>query len=268
MTATGWTGVRFPPGSGDVGAPSPDVHVWLLDLDPPRWLLGRLADALDAGEAARAESLRSRRDANRYTAAHGLVRHILAGYLGVPAAELTFAHGRYGKPMLAGPTAGLRFNLSHSGGLGLCAVCAGREVGVDIQRMRIDRDHTGLAGRYFSPAERTALRSVPDGQRRRAFYACWTRKEAYLKARGDGLTVPLDSFDVPVAPDAPPTLLEPAAARRPPPWRLATVPVPPRFAGAVVAAGTGWRVRRFAPVPVGRKTGGERGPQAPESVCR
>jgi 4'-phosphopantetheinyl transferase len=241
-----WRSVGFPPASGEVGQPSPDVHVWLLNLDPPTWLMRLLRETLDAEEQARASAFVFPADRTRYTAAHGLVRHVLAGYLGASAADVAYQYDRHGKPHLVvgGVRAALRFNLSHSANRCLCAVALDRDVGVDIEQIRADRDHPAISESYFSPAERAGIRALPTEQRLHAFYDCWTRKEAYLKATGDGLSVSLDSFDVPVGPDPITAPAGSAAGRHAP--RLSALPAVPGFAAALAVLGEGWNVAAFS----------------------
>jgi 4'-phosphopantetheinyl transferase len=239
---TGWRSVRFPPAFGELVASSAEVHVWRLGLDAPRGLLARLRDSLSAEERRRADRFVFPRDRARYTAAHGLVRHILASYLGIPAGEVAFGYGRRGKPRLA-LSAGhpLRFNLSHADGLALCAATLDREVGVDLERVRGDRDHAGIAHRFFTPGERQALQALPAAHHRQAFYDCWTRKEAYVKARGDGLAMRPDTFEVSLAPGAPATLLwSEAGAGEPQRWRLLGFAPCPGFTAALAVEGGGW----------------------------
>jgi 4'-phosphopantetheinyl transferase len=245
----GWRTSGLPPAPGKIGLPSADVHVWLLDLDQPDWLIRRLWKTLDDQERARAARLVFSTDRAHYTAAHGLVRHVLGSYLDIPPAQVIYGYGRHGKPyvVMADPPAVLRFNMSRSANLCLCAVTLDREVGVDIERIRVDRDHRGIADRYFSPAERAALLALPADQLVRAFYDCWTRKEAHLKATGDGLGVPLDSFDVPVIPDA---RSASAADRRGP--RLMSLPAVPGFAAALAVSGGGCEVTALSLRPVNR----------------
>ncbi len=122
---------------------------------------------------------------------------------------MRFAYTTYGKPLLADETgaSGLRFNLTHSHGLALLAVTRGREIGVDVERIRDNLEGEKLAERFFSPREVAALRSLPPELRREAFFHCWTRKEAYIKAVGKGLSLPLDQFDVTLHPGEPAALL-------------------------------------------------------------
>ena len=245
----GWRTSGFPPAPGKIRLSSADVHVWLLDLDQPDWLIRRLCETLDGQERARGDRFVFSTDRAHYTAAHGLVRHVLASYLGIPPAEVIYGYGPHGKPYLvmAGAPAVLRFNISHSANLCLCAVTLGREVGVDIEWIRVDQDHRGIADRYFSPAERAALLALPVEQLVSAFYDCWTRKEAHLKATGDGLRVPLDSFDVPVIRE---TRSPPAAGRHGP--RLMSLPAVPGFAAALAVSGEGCQVTALSLGPVNR----------------
>jgi 4'-phosphopantetheinyl transferase len=128
-----------------------------------------------------------------------MMRHLIAGRLGVQPADLAFALGPHGKPTLAHPTSPIRFNLSHSGGFAALALAHGCEVGIDIEAMRpINED---IAERYFSPFEIAALHALPARERPPAFFRCWTRKEAVIKATGEGLARRLDSFDVSIATD-------------------------------------------------------------------
>ena len=183
-----------------------EVHVWTLRLDLPEAVHDRVAGVLSAAETARAERFVVAAARTRYAAARGLLRVILSGYVGRAPGDLTFEAGSGGKPALAG-VRGPRFNLSHAGAMGLVAVSAGAEVGVDVEEIREAGDLAGLAEKCFSPAERAAFAAVPARLRRTAFFAGWTRKEAFLKVLGVGLTRPLESFDVSLAPGEPARLL-------------------------------------------------------------
>ena len=134
--------------------------------------------------------------------ARGLLRTLLGRYLQVSPASIVFKYGSKGKPALAGP-AGIDFNVSHSGGLAVFAFTADCEVGVDVERIRPRPDMQGIANRFFCSEEAAELMSLTAGQREHGFYLCWTRKEAYIKASGDGLSVPLDSFRVTLRPGQP-----------------------------------------------------------------
>jgi 4'-phosphopantetheinyl transferase len=210
--STVWEGVRTPPALSDRAA-----HVWRFTLDPPPDELDKLKELLDDDERRRAARFVRPELRSRFAAGRGMLRTILAAYLGVAPAALRFEYNGYGKPSLAATTGpaphpggeplDLRFNLSHSGQWALLAVALGRELGVDIEAIRPEWEFEKLAEHFFSAAEVAALMSTPDTARRRAFFSCWTRKEAYIKALGRGLAVPLDSFDVSLAPGLPAELL-------------------------------------------------------------
>ncbi len=192
-----------------------EVHVWHADLD--RLPEAVLAASLSADERERGRRFHFERDRRRFVTARGLLRLVLGRYLDMRPAGVRFGYGPRGKPFLASAD-GLRFNVSHSGGLALLAFAWRREVGVDVERLRPVPEAEDIAGRYFSPWEAAELRRLPKGERAAAFFRCWTRKEAFVKATGDGLSRPLDGFDVTVAPGEPARLLrvagEPGAAGR------------------------------------------------------
>lgn len=203
------------------------VDLWYVPLDCASEVIERWASTLDADERARAARFVLSEHGRRYTAARGALRELLGRYLDLPPAEVRFAYGQQGKPYLPGDP--FHFNLSHSEELAAVAV-AQRPVGVDVERVRPLEDAAAIAERFFSPAECAALRSLPP----EAFFHCWARKEAYLKARGDGLTHPLDAFDVAVDPAAPARLLahrlDPDEPRR---WVLRALAPPAGYVGAV-----------------------------------
>jgi 4'-phosphopantetheinyl transferase len=153
---------------------------------------------LSDAERTRAARFRSPLHADRYVVAHGRLRQLLASLAGVAATAIEFTAGTDGKPAMAGAAAasGLQFNLSHSGGFGLVGWSWRREIGVDVEVWRSMRDEEALVRRYFSRHEIAAWEAVPSGERQEAFFNLWTRKEAYVKALGRGLGLPLHSFDV------------------------------------------------------------------------
>jgi 4'-phosphopantetheinyl transferase len=186
------------------------VDVWRGSLDQEPSVRARLESLLDRDESERARRCRFDRDRHRYVVGRGLLRTLLARYLGRDPEALRFRYGRERKPALVGEE--LRFNLAHAEGTVLYAFSSAFEVGVDVELLHDDVAGKGVAERFFSAQEAAALRALPERDRARAFLACWTRKEAFLKARGDGLTVPLDSFDVTVVPGEPVELLRTAWA--------------------------------------------------------
>jgi 4'-phosphopantetheinyl transferase len=157
-----------------------------------------LAALLSADECARAARFHSRTHGERYTVAHGRMRQLLASQLGLRPQDLQFAPGIHGKPGLLGAAAsdGLRFNLSHSGAMGLVGWSWQHDIGVDVEVWRAVRDEGALVRRFFSAVEVAAWEALPAERRHEAFFNLWTRKEAYVKALGQGLGLPLHSFDV------------------------------------------------------------------------
>jgi 4'-phosphopantetheinyl transferase len=176
-------------------------------------------------------------------AGRGILREILARYLGTPSSDFRFCQNAHGKPALS-PGSGLvdlRFNISHSHGLALFAFTLGREVGVDVEYILPSRSEGRLAERFFSPREVVALRSLPDSAQPEAFFHCWTRKEAYIKARGGGLSISLASFTVPIDSNLcthlPITAHDGPEAGR---WWLRPLAPGEGFVGAVAVEGADW----------------------------
>jgi 4'-phosphopantetheinyl transferase len=180
------------------------VHVWHADLDQDADGMDRLARVLCDAERIRAERFRFDRDRSRFLARRGILRHILGGYLSAPADELQFCYGRYGKLHLAGEPAhrGLRFSLSHSDGMAVFAFSVGHRVGVDLERVHTSICWEEIAAHALSRWERRQLQSLTPAARRRAFFTAWTCKEAYVKAKGFGLSFPLDRIDIGLSPVA------------------------------------------------------------------
>ena len=225
---------------------TPDaVHVWRIGLDISDAVLSRLRDVLADDERQRADRFHFEKDRRHFTTGRGALRTILASYLGLRPEEIRFTYTNYGKPLLSGANEALRFNLSHSHGLALLAVTLGREIGVDLEFIRdnLERDGELLAERFFSPREVAALRSLPAALRREAFFHCWTRKEAYIKAHGMGLSLPLDQFDVTLHPDEPAALLatrpDPTEAQR---WSMRSLLPADGYVGALAVEGHSWRL--------------------------
>jgi 4'-phosphopantetheinyl transferase len=161
---------------------STEVNIWRVDLNEPS---GPLRKLLAADELSRAERFVFDRDRNRFIVSRATLRRIWAGRLSVAPRSITFRQGPYGKLALA-TFAELRFNVSHSGDRGLIALAVGREIGVDIESLRGPTNLFEIVATFFSPAERAALEALSSADRHYAFFACWTRKEAYLKALGLG----------------------------------------------------------------------------------
>ena len=189
-------------------------------------------------ERARAQRFLAPLHRDRFIAAHGVLRRLLGAQLRHDPASLEFSAGAHGKPRLAGvhQASGLEFNLSHSGNLALLGCAWGRELGVDIEMCRSLGDEAALVRRYFSPAEQHAYTSLSPAARTAGFFQCWTRKEAYIKAVGRGLGLPLDSFDVSLGDGVPAQLLRASAEEASRQWSLAAADVGPAACAAVVLA--------------------------------
>jgi 4'-phosphopantetheinyl transferase len=213
------------------------IHVWSLRLDRARPRLTALERLLASEEREKAGRFRFAIDRERFIARRGLLRTILGDYLELMPESLVFGEAEHGKPYLmrAADERNLRFNVSHSSGLALLAVTEGREVGVDVERVRPDVLEDDIPERFFSPREVAALRSLAQPDQIPAFFRCWARKEAYIKALGTGLQLPLDSFDVSLGPGEPAALLgtrpDPTQASR---WSMQTLCVDPAYAAALV----------------------------------
>src|SRR5947207_1179517 len=172
-----------PPSPFTLGAG--DVHVWRVPLAPPAGPLAALASTLRDDERARAARFHFERDRTAFTAARGALRTLLGRYLDHPPDQLIFGYLDKGKPYLITPPGDLQFNISHSGQLALLAFVRGRAIGVDIEQRRPLRDLLSLARTSFSPSEYVALCGLPPADHLHAFFSCWSRKEAFIKATGE-----------------------------------------------------------------------------------
>lgn len=215
-----------------------DVHVWCVALDPPAGVVAALARTLSDDEQGRAARFHFDRDRVAFTVARGALRTLAGRYLGEPPARLRFGYRERGKPYLTAPPGPLRFNVSHSGQRALVCFALDREVGVDIELRRELSDLLSLARTAFSPAEYAALCRLPPDARPGAFFTCWSRKEAFIKATGEGV-VQLAAFDVNLAPGEPARLLrfdgDPPGAPR---WSLHDLPAIPGYAVALAVERT------------------------------
>lgn len=215
-----------------------ELHVWAVSLhgDPEPY-----AALLSPSEVQRLGRFRFADHRRRYQIGHGALRAILGGYLGQDPASLEFVQGPRGKPYLSGQ--GLFFNLSHSGKLALIGVCA-TELGIDCEKVRHLESLTPIAEKHFSDSEYTALDALQGDARQLAFYRCWTRKEAYIKALGEGLTMPLDTFDVSLCEQ--PELLSCRDGREDPKlWSMLDVSPGPDFVAAAALRAKDVVLKRF-----------------------
>lgn len=218
------------------------VDVWRITLDLPPASVKSLESNLSAGEAQRARRFHFPAGKDHYIVAHGVLRDVLACYLHCEPIQLNFSTNDYGKPALDSHK--LEFNLSHSGDIALIAITQGRKVGVDVERIRPELEHESIAKRFFSPNEVSELMTLPSEQREVAFFNGWTRKEAYIKAQGLGLSLSLDSFDVTLALNEPAKLLTPRPdAQVAFDWTLLSLHVDPKYAAALAVEGQGLEFR-------------------------
>ena len=224
-----------------------EVHLWQARLDD------QLADSLEVilseEETVRANRFHFTKDRNHFIVARGLLRRLLAAYLGLASsADVSFSYGEKGKPFLAENRQGsINFNLAHSHGMALYAFSHDQELGVDLEFVKDELADEKIADRFFSTTEVKALQRVPAELRRQAFFNCWTRKEAYIKARGEGLSMPLNEFDVSLAPGEPAALLrnhkDAAEVTR---WSMKSIPVDPGYVAALVVEGHDWELKMFS----------------------
>ena len=233
---------------GNIGVPTERVDVWRVMLDEPT-ATDSDASVLSPDEIARAGRFQFEKDRIHFTRCRSALRQLLAGYLAIPAAEVRFEYLTSGKPQLAAEQnpRTLQFNVSHSANMALIAVGREHRLGVDIEKIRYEVDTTSLAERFFSLRERGGLQRLPDHLRVPGFFACWTRKEAFLKATGEGLSFPLADFSVTTHPDLDPELEEISgkteAGKK---WFLADLSVVDGYRAAVALEHSPSRLKTYA----------------------
>ncbi len=239
---------------------SDEVHVWRATLDQTASRVQSLLHTLAPDERARARQFYFQRDREHFVVARGVLRAILSRYLNREPSELHFCYSPYGKPALDRESGGdtLCFNMSHSHGLALYAVTRGREIGIDLERLRPIPEAMQIAERFFSAHENAVLRALPTSQQPEAFFNGWTRKEACLKASGDGLARPLDQIGVSLAPGEPARLpgvkgdLEEASCSS-----LQELTPGPGYVAALAVEGQGWQLKcwQWLETPLGEGAG-------------
>jgi len=222
---------------------SGEVHVWKARLDANA--NERVCHLLSDDELGRARRFRFDEDRQHFTCARGLLRVVLGYYTDADPRQVSLSYGLYGKPVLSAAfgSDGLRFNVSHSRDLALVAITRGREAGVDVEYVSPRAVDDSLTARFFSERESDAIRCVQKEDRAAAFFSCWTLKEAYLKARGDGLAVRLNEFEVSLTLGASAAIVshtrEPEEVSR---WSLRTLSPAPGYRAALVVEGHGWQL--------------------------
>jgi 4'-phosphopantetheinyl transferase len=239
-SCTGWL---QPPASPSLNWD--DVHVWRIPLGLPQRLVADLASLLSCEENSRAEQFLVEEARRRFIVSHGATRRILSRYLDQIPEEIQFVKGGWGKPHLATPAGApaICFSLSHSGELALCAVAEGRDIGVDIEQIRPALAWREIAACYFSAGEKQALRSLAEDQASEAFFRGWTRKEAFSKALGEGVSQRWTQFTVSLQPGAVAELVNCAPeARVEGLFTLCPIAPGSGYVAAIAAQGVGMRL--------------------------
>jgi 4'-phosphopantetheinyl transferase len=211
-----------------------EVQLYSVRLESSENNFGRAFSWLSPDEVERADRFRFDQHRRAFVLGRAVLRALVASYLRIAPAEASFTYGPKGKPALGGAACPLSFNVSNSGDLAAYAFTSDCEIGVDIEHSRRLVEIEGIARRFFAPEEVTELMGLSEAERHAAFFNCWTRKEAYIKAVGDGLSVPLDSFQVTLQPGVPARMValngNAAAAER---WTLHSFTPAPDYAGAI-----------------------------------
>ena len=223
-----------------------DVHVWRASFHRLTPFLADFDSIISEDERSKARRYKFENNRNDYIMARGLLRRLLGAYMDTDPSTIRFMYNPYGKPALMNQAGRHRvtFNVSHSHGIVLYAFSRGRELGIDLERIRPEAAHDGVAERFFSNKEVSTLRSLPEYAQPIGFFNCWTRKEAYIKARGEGLTIPLNQFDVSLVPGEPAALLEsrvnPTDISR---WSLRALHMGTQYIAALAVEGQQWNLK-------------------------
>jgi len=222
------------------GLPAPlgedRVHLWCVALRAPVELERAFEQTLSSQEAERSRRFATLTLRRRFALSHGVLRLLLSRYLNIAPAKIVFGYGPAGKPFIENDGAGIQFNMSHSDDLAVYAFARNCRLGVDVERIRSMPDLMGVAKLSFSEQEYGELLSLPDAEQTAAFFRCWTRKEAYVKAVGQGLSLALESFQVNFRPEQPVALRVLPPGDRCQTWQIRDI-APPGYAGAVVFDG-------------------------------
>lgn len=225
--------------------PNNEIHVWRASLDQPPAVFEYLKQCLSPDELARASRYVFEQDEKRFIVSRGILRSILASYLGMQPVDVRLSYGTHGKPFVENSATAadeIQFNVSHSEDVALYVIDHHCSIGVDVEKIRLVPEIDDIAGQFFSQQENASLRSLPIPLRREAFFNCWTRKEAYLKARGDGLSLPLNQFEVSLIPGEPAVLLSVQGDRNMGlQWSLFSLSPALEYVAAIAVFGRNWR---------------------------
>ena len=224
--------------------PRDEVHLWQIELTAVKSGEARWREIISDDERRRADRFRFAIDRESFTAARAILRILLGAYAGLAPEAVTFSYTEHGKPSLnTEQNERVEFNLSHSGEIALLAFARGRAVGVDVERIRENLDPEKIARRFFSRREQDELSALPPSERCVGFFRCWTRKEAYIKARGAGLSLPLHGFDVSLKAGDQNALLDARSGDTDiTQWRLGELAVRNGYVAALCVERNGWRL--------------------------
>jgi 4'-phosphopantetheinyl transferase len=213
------------------------IEVWCIDTAAQGNSVRQLESVLSVDERERAYRFHFERHRGSFIVVRGMLRLLVGRYTGTPAAEIAFAHGPNGKPSVAGD--GVQFNLSHTDGAAVLAFARDCALGVDVECIRPMENLMQLARRFFNPLEAAQLSALPESTRARSFFLCWTRKEAYIKATGNGLSTPLSAFCVTLQADEPAHFVDLGrdTCVRPSEWMLHNLEISDAHAGAIAYCG-------------------------------
>jgi 4'-phosphopantetheinyl transferase len=221
---------------------SGDVHVWFVELTASAAALATYSNWLSPDEGERASRFRFEHLRSDFTLSRGILRLLLGHYLAAEPGRIRFEYGQQGKPAVADPASSLVFNLSHSGAFAAYAFAVECTVGLDVEEVRPMHDAESIVRRFFSPEECQEWLDIPASERDEAFFRCWTRKEAYIKAIGDGLSMPLNSFSVSVQSGKAESLVR-SAGESYTTWLLHSLQPAEGYVGALAVPAAGCSVR-------------------------
>jgi len=224
---------------------TPHVHVWRIDLHTAPAQLERLLGLLDDAEVRRAQQFRFERHRRRFITGRGVMRILLGRYTGRLPQALDLSYNPHGKPSLK-DAGSLEFNFTNSRDLALLCVARQRQLGIDLEHLGRHADYAGIVNRFFAEREVEELFSIPEGRRHAAFLTGWTRKEAYIKALGMGLSLPLGKFAVTIDPEVAPSLISADdMPDEPDRWAFRHLEPEPGYVASLAVEGGGWEIRKF-----------------------
>jgi len=231
--------------SADLSLSEKEIHIWCAALDLPIINFEKLNEALCREERLKAERFHFERERRRFIVGRGILRRILSHYLSIRPVDLQFSYGENGKPGLTNSFRNGRidFNMTRSEGLALYGFARDRQIGVDVERIRDLPEMDRIVEIFFSERENDIFRSLPENRKKEAFFRCWTRKEAFIKATGNGLSQSLDRFDVSISPDEPARLLGiEGSSKGTTRWSIQDLKPAPGFAAAFAVEGRNWQL--------------------------